>query len=79
MVAVPPVTLLIGPLNMFCQDVYHDQRIFREGIIPAELIYGAKMFRRENSANGIPLTRSPSLRASSWQPSCSRSQRLRDG
>ena len=37
----------ITALNLFCQDIYHDQRILREKIIPAELIYGAKMFRRE--------------------------------
>src|SRR3954463_2070893 len=37
----------ITALNLFCQDVYHDQRILKEKIIPAELIYGARMFRRE--------------------------------
>src|SRR5690242_6783954 len=37
----------ITALNLFCQDIYHDQRILREGIIPPDLIYGAKMFRRE--------------------------------
>ena len=37
----------ITALNLFCQDVYHGQRIIRERVIPAELIYGAKMFRRE--------------------------------
>jgi len=44
----------ITALNMFCQDVYHDQRILREGIIPAELIYGAKMFRREMFGVNVP-------------------------
>jgi uncharacterized circularly permuted ATP-grasp superfamily protein len=37
----------ITALNLFCQDVYHGQRILKEKIVPAELIYGAKMFRRE--------------------------------
>src|SRR5271154_6658125 len=37
----------ITALNLFCQDIYHDQRILDEKIIPHELIYGAKMFRRE--------------------------------
>jgi uncharacterized circularly permuted ATP-grasp superfamily protein len=37
----------ITALNMFCQDIYRDQRILKEKIIPADLIYGAKMFRRE--------------------------------
>src|SRR3954451_17215834 len=27
----------ITALNLFCQDVYHDQRILKEKIIPAEL------------------------------------------
>src|SRR5262249_39028519 len=36
----------ITALNLFCQDVYHEQRILKEGVIPSELIYGAKMFRR---------------------------------
>src|SRR5438132_9019457 len=26
-------------LNAFCRDIYHEQRILRGGIIPAELIY----------------------------------------
>src|SRR3954462_7301838 len=37
----------ITALNLFCKDVYHAQRILKEKVIPAELIYGAKMFRRE--------------------------------
>ncbi|HEY9715495.1 MAG TPA: circularly permuted type 2 ATP-grasp protein [Chroococcales cyanobacterium] len=41
-------------LNMFCHDIYHEQRILREGIIPAELIYSAPMFRREMIHVGVP-------------------------
>jgi uncharacterized circularly permuted ATP-grasp superfamily protein len=41
-------------LNMFCQDIYHEQRILREKIIPAELIYGAKSFRREMFGVNVP-------------------------
>ncbi len=41
-------------LNMFCHDVYHDQRILRENVIPAELIYGAKIFRREMFHVNVP-------------------------
>src|SRR5688500_17200885 len=37
----------ITALNLFCRDVYHEQRILKEGVVPPELIYGAKMFRRE--------------------------------
>lgn len=47
----------ITALNMFCHDIYHEQKILRAGIIPAELIYSARMFRREmihvNVPNGI--------------------------
>src|SRR6266516_2395112 len=41
-------------LNLFCQDIYHKQRILKEGIIPPELIYGAKMFRREMFGVKVP-------------------------
>jgi len=34
-------------LNMFLHDIYHDQRIIKEKIIPAELIHSAKHFRPE--------------------------------
>src|SRR5271170_4503949 len=44
----------ITALNLFCQDVYHKQRILREKIIPPELIYGAKMFRREMFGVRVP-------------------------
>jgi uncharacterized circularly permuted ATP-grasp superfamily protein len=44
----------ITALNMFCQDIYHDQRILKEGLIPPELIYGAKMFRREMFGVNVP-------------------------
>jgi len=37
----------ITALNLFCRDIYHEQRILKEGIIPPDLIYGAKSFRRE--------------------------------
>ena len=44
----------ITALNLFCRDVYHEQRILKEGIIPPELIYGAKMFRREMFGVKVP-------------------------
>jgi uncharacterized circularly permuted ATP-grasp superfamily protein len=44
----------ITALNLFCQDIYHDQRILKERIIPPELIYGAKMFRREMFGVRVP-------------------------
>ncbi|MBC7785455.1 MAG: circularly permuted type 2 ATP-grasp protein [Burkholderiales bacterium] len=44
----------ITALNLFCQDIYHEQRILREGLIEPELIYGAKMFRREMFGVNVP-------------------------
>ena len=44
----------ITALNLFCQDIYRDQRILREKVVPAELIYGAKMFRREMFHVNVP-------------------------
>src|SRR3984885_1902869 len=44
----------ITALNLFCQDIYHDQRILQERVIPPELIYGAKMFRREMFHVSVP-------------------------
>ncbi|MCU0315716.1 MAG: circularly permuted type 2 ATP-grasp protein [Fimbriimonadaceae bacterium] len=37
----------IFALNLFLKDIYHDQRILRDGVIPVDLILGAKHFRRE--------------------------------
>src|SRR5215218_9876134 len=44
----------ITALNLFCRDVYHEQRILKEKLIPPELIYGAKMFRREMFHVSVP-------------------------
>ncbi len=37
----------IAALNAFLLDVYHDQRILKEGRIPADLVLGSKGFRKE--------------------------------
>jgi uncharacterized circularly permuted ATP-grasp superfamily protein len=37
----------VRALNLFLNDVYQEQRIVRDGRIPAELIFGARHFRRE--------------------------------
>jgi uncharacterized circularly permuted ATP-grasp superfamily protein len=34
-------------LNLFIDDVYHDQRAFRDGIVPAELLATSRNFRPE--------------------------------
>ncbi|MCU0704246.1 MAG: circularly permuted type 2 ATP-grasp protein [Fimbriiglobus sp.] len=37
----------VKALNLFLHDVYHGQRILKEGVIPAELVLGSKGFRPE--------------------------------
>ncbi len=37
----------IKALNLFLYDVYHDQRIIAEGVVPADLALGSKGFRKE--------------------------------
>jgi uncharacterized circularly permuted ATP-grasp superfamily protein len=37
----------IQALNAFLDDVYHDQRILRDGVVPRDLVLKSKGFRRE--------------------------------
>src|SRR4030095_10490610 len=37
----------VKALNLFLKDVYHDQQILKDGVVPAALIYEGKDFRRE--------------------------------
>jgi uncharacterized circularly permuted ATP-grasp superfamily protein len=39
----------IAALDAFLTDVYHDQRILRENVIPTDLVLGSKGFRQEMS------------------------------
>src|SRR4029079_3199725 len=48
------LTQRIIALNMFCKNIYGEQRILREGKIPPSMIYGAKMFRREMCGVRVP-------------------------
>jgi uncharacterized circularly permuted ATP-grasp superfamily protein len=41
------LTQRITALNQFLKDIYHDARILTEGVIPRELIYSCRHFRRE--------------------------------
>ena len=41
-------------LNLFLHDVYHEQRILKEWIVPADLILGAKHFRPEFMGFDVP-------------------------
>ena len=44
----------ITALNLFCKDIYWDQRILNDRVIDPALIYGAKMFRREMIGFPVP-------------------------
>jgi uncharacterized circularly permuted ATP-grasp superfamily protein len=37
----------VRALDLFIHDVYHEQRILRQRRVPAELVFGARHFRRE--------------------------------
>jgi uncharacterized circularly permuted ATP-grasp superfamily protein len=41
-------------LNLFLKDIYHEQRILKEGKIPAEIILSSKHFRREFMGFNVP-------------------------
>jgi len=44
----------LNALNQFLHDIYHDQRIVKEGIIPKEIIRSAKHFRPELVGFDLP-------------------------
>lgn len=44
----------ITALNLFLQDIYSEQRILKEGVIPAEFVNSAKHFRREFMNTKVP-------------------------
>jgi len=48
------LTQRVMALNHFLWDIYHEQRIVREGKIPAELVFNAKHFRREMMHIDVP-------------------------
>jgi uncharacterized circularly permuted ATP-grasp superfamily protein len=45
----------VRALNLFLWDVYHEQRVFQSGIIPAELVLGASGYRCEFRGVNPPL------------------------
>jgi uncharacterized circularly permuted ATP-grasp superfamily protein len=50
----------ISALNLFLGDIYHEGRILADGVVPADLIFSCKHYRREmrgvNAAGGTYLT-----------------------
>ncbi|WP_309400970.1 circularly permuted type 2 ATP-grasp protein [Cerasicoccus maritimus] len=41
-------------LNMFLHDIYHDQKILKDGVIPPSYVLSAKHFRREFVGSDVP-------------------------
>src|ERR1700683_404212 len=48
------LTQRITALNLFLADVYHEGRILKDGIIPGEIIYTCKHFRRQMHGVKVP-------------------------
>jgi uncharacterized circularly permuted ATP-grasp superfamily protein len=48
------LTQRVTALNLFLQDVYHGQRIVRERLMPPDLVFGARHFRREMVGVKVP-------------------------
>jgi uncharacterized circularly permuted ATP-grasp superfamily protein len=44
----------ITALNEFLHDIYHEQRILRDGVVPRELLYSCPAFRREMRGVEVP-------------------------
>jgi uncharacterized circularly permuted ATP-grasp superfamily protein len=44
----------ITALNLFLYDVYHEQKILRDGVIPAEIVLGAENYRPEMRQVNVP-------------------------
>lgn len=44
----------ITALNLFLKDIYHDGRILSDGVVPRELVYTCRHFRREMRGVHIP-------------------------
>lgn len=48
------LTQRITALNLFLKDVYHERRILKDGVIPSEVIYTCKHFRRQMRNVKVP-------------------------
>ena len=48
------LTQRITALNLFLHDVYHDQKIIKDGVIPPQYLESAKHFRKEFCGFNVP-------------------------
>jgi uncharacterized circularly permuted ATP-grasp superfamily protein len=49
------LTQRITALNLFLKDIYHDGKILADGVVPREVVYSCKQFRRQ--MRGLPVPR----------------------
>ena len=48
------LTQRITALNLFLKDIYNEGRILKDGIVPREMVYSCKHFRRQMSGLQVP-------------------------
>ncbi len=48
------LTQRITALNLFLKDIYNEGRILKEGIVPREIVYSCKQFRRQMVGLQVP-------------------------
>src|SRR5450631_646841 len=48
------LTQRIAALNLFLEDIYHNGRILADGVVPRELVYSCRHFRREMRGLTVP-------------------------
>lgn len=48
------LTQRIVALNLFLKDIYHEGRILAEGVVPGELVYTCRHYRREMRGINVP-------------------------
>jgi uncharacterized circularly permuted ATP-grasp superfamily protein len=48
------LTQRITALNLFLKDLYHEQRILNDGIVPREVVYTCRHFRRQMTGVRVP-------------------------
>jgi uncharacterized circularly permuted ATP-grasp superfamily protein len=48
------LTQRITALNLFLKDIYHDEHILKDGIVPRELVYSCHHYRREMRGVRVP-------------------------
>jgi len=48
------LTQRITALNLFLKDIYHDGKILADGVVPREVVYSCKQFRRQMRGLQVP-------------------------